>query len=137
MKRTVVILIAVSAVSWAQNTGGRGNQNGPPVASLSQRPTGSSLGTIRVGAADEKIWFGWHVAIPAAHFRQLTFSEVVPKSDTLGVTGLEVASTVRTSAEVPKPFDYRLQTGERAAVVRRLREYNQAILAYRVADIGS
>ena len=47
-----------------------------------------------------------------------------------------MTNTQRTSAEVPKPFDYRLQTGERNAVVRRLREYNQSILAYRVDNLG-
>src|SRR6185369_17224510 len=73
---------------------------------------------------------------PAAEFKQLTFSEVVPKSDTLGVTGIEMTNTQRTSFEVPKPFDYRLQAGERNAVVRRLKEYNQAILAYRIDNLG-
>src|SRR5215831_7860299 len=100
MTRTVWIVFAGAALICAQQQnpggsgrgqgGGRGGTqaNGPAVANLSQRPSGSSLGTIRVGAPDNNIWFGWNVAIPAAEFKQLTFSEVVPKSDTLGVTGI-------------------------------------------------
>jgi type 1 glutamine amidotransferase len=142
MKRLVTILMAGVALAGAQQTpapgaGGRGgNQNAPAVPSLSQRPSGSSLGTIRIGAADNNIWFGWRVAIPAAAFKQLTFSEVLPKADTLGVTGIEMSNTQRTSPEVPKMFDYRLQAGERNAVVRRLREYNQSIMAYRIDNVG-
>ena len=135
-------MLAVGAiVLCAQNAGqpgaGRGGNNQPPAPNLSKRPTGSSLATIRAGASDEKIWFGWHVAIPASDFKGAAFSEVVPNADTLGVTGIEISSTQRTSPEVPKPFDYRLQAGERAAVVRHLREYNQAIYAYRVESMGA
>jgi type 1 glutamine amidotransferase/sugar phosphate isomerase/epimerase len=117
--------------------GGRGGPNVPAIPNLSQRPTGASLGTIRVGAADEKIWFGWHVGISSADFRQLTLAEAVVKSDLLGVTGVEASSTQRIAPEIPKNLDYHLQQGERAAVVRKLREYNQAILAYRVDKLGS
>ena len=142
MKRLVTVLMAGAALAAAQQQtappgGGRGgNQNAPAAPSLSQRPSGSSLGTIRIGAADNNIWFGWRVAIPAAAFKQLTFSEVLPKADTLGVTGIEMTNTQRTSPEVPKPFDYRLQAGERNAVVRRLREYNQSLMAYRIDSVG-
>jgi type 1 glutamine amidotransferase len=148
MKHITWIVLASAALICAQQQnsagGGRGQGGGrggaqpaaPAVPSLSQRPSGSSLGTIRVGAADNNIWFGWRVAIPAAEFKQLSFSEVLPKSDLLGVTGIEMTNTQRTSPEVPKPFDYRLQAGERNAVVRRLREYNQTVFAYRVDNIG-
>ncbi|HKE25443.1 MAG TPA: ThuA domain-containing protein [Bryobacteraceae bacterium] len=121
----------------AGGRGGRGGQNAPAIANLSLRPTGASLGTIRVGAADEKIWFGWRVGIPATDFKQLTFAEAITKSDTLGVTGVEASSSQRIAPEIPKNLDYHLQAGERAAVVRRLREYNQQIWAYRVENIGS
>jgi type 1 glutamine amidotransferase len=47
-----------------------------------------------------------------------------------------MTNTQRTSPEVPKPFDYRLQKGERGAVLRRLKEYNQAVMAYRVDNLG-
>jgi type 1 glutamine amidotransferase/sugar phosphate isomerase/epimerase len=118
--------------------GGRGGANAaPPVASLSQRPAGSSLGTIRIGAADNNIWFGWKVGVPTAAFKQLSWSEALVKADLLGVASVEVSSTQKTSPEVPKSFDYRLQTGERAAVNHRLRELNQQIGAYRVDNIGS
>jgi type 1 glutamine amidotransferase/sugar phosphate isomerase/epimerase len=109
----------------------------PAIPNLSLRPTGASLGTIRVGAADNNIWFGWKVGIPAANFRQLTLSEALAKSDTLGVTGVEAASSQKISPEIPKSLDYHLQPGEIAAVQRRLRELNQTILAYRVDHIGS
>ena len=103
---------------------------------LSLRPTGASLGTIRVGAADNNIWFGWHVGIATADFKQLTFAEAVVKSDLLGVTGVEASHSQRIAPEIPKNLDYRLQQGERAAVVRKLREYNQTIFAYRVDNMG-
>src|SRR5947209_11138639 len=64
--------------------GGRGTapqQAAPAVASISQRPTGSSLGTIRVGAADNSIWFGWRVAMPATSIKPLTFSDALAKAD--------------------------------------------------------
>jgi type 1 glutamine amidotransferase/sugar phosphate isomerase/epimerase len=145
-----ILAMAVATAGLAQQTppengpgrggaggrGGRGGQAGPAIPNLSQRPTGASLGTIRVGAADEKIWFGWHVGVPAADFKQLTFAEAVVKSDLLGVTGVEASSGQRIAPEIPKNLDYHLQTGERAAVVRRLREYNQQILAYRAGSLG-
>ena len=43
----------------------------PAVPSISQRPTGSSLGTIRVGASDNNIWFGWRVGVPTAALKPL------------------------------------------------------------------
>lgn len=124
-----LLLLTLASVALAQ-------QNPPAVPNLSQRPSGSSLGTIRVGAADNNIWFGWRVAVPAAQFKNATFSEALPKADLLVVTAIEMTNTQRTAAEVPKPFDYRLQTGERNAVLRRLREYNQSIAAYRIDTLG-
>jgi hypothetical protein len=117
--------------------GGRGGATAPAIPNLSLRPTGSSLGTIRVGAADKNIWFGWNVAIPAAAFHQLTLSEALAKSDTLVVTGVEALSTQRVSPEVPKPLDARLQTGERAAVLYLLHELKQDIFAYRIENLGA
>ncbi|HXB69837.1 MAG TPA: ThuA domain-containing protein [Candidatus Acidoferrales bacterium] len=117
-----------------EGAGGRGAQT---VASISKRPSGSSLGMIRVGAADNNIWFGWHVGIPSAAFKQLTLSEALVHADTLAVTGVEASSMQKVSPEVPKPLDYRLQAGERAAVNYRLRELNQQIWAYRVDNVPS
>ena len=146
MKKALIIAVVVLA-SFAQQTppggqgrggGGRGGaQAPPPVPNLSLRPTGSSLGTIRAGAPDNNIWFGWHVGIPTAEFKGLTFSEALAKVDTLGVTGVEASSTQRISPEIPKNLDYHLQAGERAGVLRRLRELNQTIYSYRVASLGS
>lgn len=143
MRAVVLMMVAGAAAGFAQTQpaagrGGRGGgQNAPLVASISQRPPGSSLGTIRAGAADNNIWFGWRVGIPAAAFKQLTFSDALSKADTLGVTGVEASSSQKVSPEIPKNLDYRLQTGERAAVNYRLRELGQQVWAYRVDDIGS
>jgi type 1 glutamine amidotransferase len=144
MKKAFAILTVVG-ISLAQQTpppapgqqgggrGGRGgNQNAPAVVSISKRPSGSSLGTIRVGAADNNIWFGWKVGIPTAAFKQLSWSEALVHADTLGVASVEVSSVQKTAPEVPKPFDSRLQAGERNAVNYRLRELNQQVGAYRV-----
>jgi type 1 glutamine amidotransferase len=125
------------AASPGQAESGRGGRSGssqppPPVPSISQRPTGASLGTIRLGAADGTIWFGWRVAIPAAAFGQLTFSDALAKSDILSVAGVEASNAQIVSPEVPKPLDFRLQAGERNAVMYRLRELNQQVLTYRV-----
>ena len=57
------------------------------------RPTGSSLGTIRVGAADNNIWFGWRVGVPGAAIKSLTLSEMLPKVDVLSVANVEVSNT--------------------------------------------
>jgi type 1 glutamine amidotransferase/sugar phosphate isomerase/epimerase len=111
-------------------------QNPPPVPSISQRPTGSSLGTIRGGAQDNNIWFGWRVGMPSAAIRGLTLSEALAKSDAMSVTSVEASSTQLTSPEVPKPLDARLRPGERNAVVYRLRELNQQVLAYRADSLG-
>jgi type 1 glutamine amidotransferase len=116
---------------------GRGGQQ-PQIPSISQRPPGGGLSTIRVGAADNNMWFGWRVAIPSAAIKGLTLSDALVKADgyPIGVTSVEASSTQITSAEVPKLLDHRLQTGERNAVVYRLRELNQQILAYRVDTLG-
>jgi len=109
----------------------------PPVPSISQRPTGSSLGTIRVGAADSNIWFGWRVAMSATSIKPLTFSDALAKADILSVASVEASSTQIVSPEIPKKLDYRLQSGERNAIVYRLRELSEQVLAYRVENIGA
>jgi type 1 glutamine amidotransferase len=106
----------------------------PSVPSISERPTGSSLGTIRAGAQDNNIWFGWRVATPSTGIRGLTFSQALAKADSNAVTGVVAMATHTVSFEVPKPLDYRLQPGERGAVVYRLRELNEQVHAYR-ADL--
>ena len=53
------------------------------------------------------------------------------------VASVEASSTQITSFEVPKPLDHRLQTNERAAVVYRLREIAESIMAYRVDNLGA
>src|SRR5215475_4553288 len=113
VRAAVLTLLASAAIAIAQTSappaqapqgggrGGRGSGQGvPAVASLSKRPSGSSLGTIRVGAADNNIWFGWRVGIPTAAFKQLTWSEALTKADTLGVASIEVSSTQRVSPEI-------------------------------------
>ena len=83
----------------------------PPVpGSASVRPTGSSLGTIRLGGQDEKIWFGWRVGIPSTAFAHLTFSEAAARADALGLGSIEGFDTQTVSPEVPKNLDYNLYT---------------------------
>lgn len=125
----VIFAMLVAAVGASAQQG----QKPPQVPSISQRPSGASLGTIRVGAADDKMWFGWRIAMPAAAIRGLTLSDMLAKADfPLAVLGVEAPSTLTVSYEVPKPLDHRLQAGERNAINYRLRELNQQILAYRV-----
>ena len=102
------------------------------VPSISKRPPGSSLGMIRAGAQDNNIWFGWRVGTPTTAIRGQTFSEAVAIADINGVPQVEAVSTQLVANEIPKPLDYRLQAGERAAVVYRLRELNESIMAYRI-----
>jgi type 1 glutamine amidotransferase/sugar phosphate isomerase/epimerase len=144
-RSVVITMIGGACIASAQDTppagGGRGGRGGgqaaPPVVSISQRPTGSSLGTIRVGAADNNIWFGWRVGIPTAAFKTLTWSDALAKVDTLSIASIEASSTQRVSPEVPKNFDYRLQAGERNSVLYRMRELNQQIGVYRVDDLAN
>ena len=144
-----VCLVAAATVGDAQQApatpgqGGRGGRGGggtaqapPPVPSVSKRPNGGGLATIRMGAPDNNMWFGWRVALPTAAFRGLTFSDALVKADVIPVASVEALSTQITSFEVPKPLDQRLQTNERNAVVYRLREIGESIMAYRIDNIG-
>jgi type 1 glutamine amidotransferase/sugar phosphate isomerase/epimerase len=157
--RAVAVMIAIGTLAgFAQQAppagsgrggaagDGRGVQAGrgsaqqpaaPAVPSISQRPAGSSLGTIRVGAADNNQWFGWRVGIPSTAIKPLNFSEALARADLLSVTSVEASSAQMVSAEIPKKLDYRLQAGERNAINYRLRELNQQILAYRIDSLPS
>jgi type 1 glutamine amidotransferase/sugar phosphate isomerase/epimerase len=119
--------------------GGRGAAPAqtPAVPSISQRPAGSSLGMIRVGASDNNMWFGWRVGMVSTALKGLTFSEALAKADgyPISLPSVVASSTQIVSVEVPKPLDHRLQTGERNAIVYRLRETNEQVLAYRVAAL--
>lgn len=125
----VLFAMAAAAVSLAQQA--------PPVPSVSKRPNGGGLATIRMGASDNTMWFGWRVALPTASLNGMTFSDALVKADLWPVAAVEASSTQITSFEVPKPLDQRLQTNERNAVVYRLREIAEAIMAYRVDNLGS
>jgi uncharacterized protein len=128
----VIVTIAIGTVAISAQQGEKPQQ----IPSISQRPSGASLGTIRIGAADNNIWFGWRVAMPANAIKGMTLSDVLARADApLGLAAVEAPSTLTVSFEVPKPLDHRLQTGERAAVNYRLRELNQQILAYRVDNL--
>ena len=133
--------MAAGAVDFAQQ-GGRGGPGGapqqpPPVPSVSKRPNGGGLATIRMGAPDNSMWFGWRVAMPTAAVKGMTFSDALAKADVIPFPSVEASSTQITSFEVPKPLDQRLQANERAAVVYRLRELAESIAAYRVDSIGT
>ena len=119
-----------------QGRGGRqGGPGAPPVPSISKRPAGSELSTIRVAAQDNNFWFGWRVGTPATSIKGMTFSDLLAKVDPMGVPTVDATSTQTVSYEIPKALDYRLQTGERNAVNYRLRELNQQVSVYRVESL--
>ncbi len=89
--------VAAAAVGTAQQAA--------QVPSVSKRPNGGGLATIRMGAPDNNMWFGWRVALPTAAFRGLTFSDALAKADVIPVASVEAVSTQITSFEVPKPLD--------------------------------
>src|SRR5262245_3970563 len=110
----VIAIVGGTVIGFAQQVGVRPRP--AQVPSVSMRPAGSSLGTIRIGAADNNIWFGWRVGVPATSLRPLTFSDALPKYDLASVASVELSNTQIVSPEIPKRLDYRLQPGERNAV---------------------
>lgn len=128
-----VFAMAAASVNFAQQKPGAP----APVPSVSKRPNGGGLVTIRMGAQDNNMWFGWRVAAPTASLPGLTFSDALARADMWPVSSVEASSTQITSYEVPKPLDERLQTNERKAVVYRLREIAESIMAYRADNIGA
>ena len=139
MKNTLHVVVALiafgSVVSFAQQP--RVRPLPEQIASISMRPTGSSLGTIRVGAADRNIWFDWRVGVPGTAIKSLTLSEMLPRIDVLAVASVEASNSQTVAPEIPKKLDYRLQPGERNAVVYRLKELGEQMLAYRVDTVGA
>jgi type 1 glutamine amidotransferase len=145
---TFVCLIAAATAGVAQQgpatPAGQGQGGGrgvaapaTPVPSVSKRPNGGGLATIRMGAPDNNMWFGWRVAAPTASLKGMTFSDALAKADVWPVASVEASSAQITSYEVPKPLDQRLQTNERNAVVYRLREIAESIAAYRADNLGA
>src|SRR3954469_4016294 len=124
----LLLSCALAPVAMAQRGAG------PVPGSASVRPTGSSLGTIRLGGQDEKIWFGWRVGIPSTAFAHLTFSDAAAKADALGLGSIEGFDTQTVAPEVPKNLDYNLMPGECTAVSNRLIELNLKMYAYHVAN---
>src|SRR5881397_3882074 len=139
MKKTLHVIAGMvafgSVVGFAQQP--RVRPLPEQIPSISMRPTGSSLGTIRVGAADRNIWFDWRVGVPGTAIKSLTLSEMLPKIDVLAVASVEAWSSQTVAPEIPKKLDYRLQPGERNAVVYRLKELGEQMLAYRVDAVGA
>jgi type 1 glutamine amidotransferase len=136
MRRHVSAAIFVLATAFAAVNAQQGPA-APQVPSVSRRPNGGGLATIRMGAPDNTMWFGWRVAAPMASLKGLTFSDALAKADVWPVASVEASSSQITSFEVPKPLDQRLQANERAAVVYRLREIAESIAAYRVDNLGA
>ena len=130
------VFAAIFALAVASTAVGVAQQ-APQVPSVSKRPNGGGLATIRMGAPDDKMWFGWRVAAPMASLRGMTFSDALARADVWPLASVEASSAQITSFEVPKPLDPRLQANERAAVVYRLRELSESIAAYRVDNIGA
>lgn len=127
---------AIFALAVASATVGVAQQ-APQVPSVSKRPNGGGLATIRMGAPDNTMWFGWRVAAPMVSLRGMTFSDALARADVWPVASVEASSAQITSFEVPKPLDQRLQANERAAVVYRLREIAESIAAYRVDNLSA
>ncbi len=139
MKKALHIVVAMIAFGSVAGSAQQARVRPLPeqIPSISMRPTGSSLGTIRVGAADKNIWFDWRVGVPGAAIKSLTLSEMLPKVDVLSVANVEASNAQIVSPEIPKKLDYRLQPGERNAVVYRFKELGEQVLAYRVDSIGA
>ena len=142
--RNILILTSIAACAFAQpqppqkkGGGGQGGgqQQQQQVPSRSQRPAGSSLGFIRVGGADQNMWFGWHVGAPASSLKGLTYSDALAKMDTLAVINTIGSPDVKVSVEVPKLLTPSLQPGELRAIVYRLRELNEQMRVYRAGTI--
>lgn len=133
--RTALFITAIGATLAVSQL--RAQTPVPVAGSASVRPSGASLGTIRLGAADDKIWLGWYVGIPASAFQQLTFSDAAVKADALGLGTIEGSSTQKLSPHVLKNLDYHLAPGERTAITNRLRELNVQMRAYRVNSLGA
>ena len=106
-----------------------------PVAGSQSIRTNGGLGTIRLGASDDGVWFGWSVGIPSAAFRRLTFSEAAAKADYLGLSSIDGFDTQLLSAEIPKKFTMNLARGERNAVKFRLTELSVGLSGYHVDNI--
>ncbi len=108
-----------------------------PPPSISQRPTGSSLGTIRVGASDNNIWFGWRVGVPTARREATVDQRRAPQDGSPERGERRVVRLAAGQRRGPQAARSPLQPGERNAVVRRLRELNQQVLSYRVTTLPS
>ncbi len=123
----------------AQGRGGGGRQTGGGLAPTpnpkrpAASPTGSELGMIRVAAQDNQYWFDWRVAMPSNALKG-TFSDVTAKASALSVPFVQVSSAQQVAFEIPKPFDYRLQAGERNAVNNRLLELGERVASYRIGS---
>ena len=63
MRRHVSAAIFVLATAFAAVNAQQGPA-APQVPSVSKRPNGGGLATIRMGAPDNNMWFGWRVAAP-------------------------------------------------------------------------
>jgi type 1 glutamine amidotransferase/sugar phosphate isomerase/epimerase len=127
--RVGMMMIAIGSIA------GSAQQSSPAVPAvpvISKRPTGASLSTIRAGAQDPNIWFAWRVGTPTTAVKGQTFSEALAIADINGVPQVEASSTQLVANEIPKPLDYRLQTGERNAVNYRLKELTESVMAYRI-----
>ena len=129
-------VVVLCGVAQPQPAGrGAGQQQAQQVPSRSMRPSGSSLGMIRIGGADNNMWFGWNVGVPATVFKPLTLSEALAKSDVLAFANTAGSPAVRVSYEIPKNLTFTLQSGELRAIVYRLRELNQQMRVYRMDAI--
>jgi hypothetical protein len=106
-----------------------------PAGSASVKPSGGSLGRIRLGAADP-LWFNWQIGVRANAFKQLTFVDAAVKADALGLGSIVGSSDQQAAYEIPKKLNYKLQAGERKAILAKLRELNVRMPAYQTGLTG-
>src|SRR4051794_29913805 len=103
MRAICGIVIAGALIGSAQTPGrGRGG-----VESIATRPPDSHS---IPGAATGLM--GWRVGLPAAAFRQLTFSDAAAKVDAAGLGFIEGSSDQKVSAAIAKNLDYNLSADE-------------------------
>jgi type 1 glutamine amidotransferase/sugar phosphate isomerase/epimerase len=136
---TVAVLIASATGSMAQVSGGRGrvavSDEGPPspAAGSASVRTMSAWGRIRTAVPGI---LGWNLGVPAAAFRQGTFSDAAAKADAMGVASIEGSSNQTVSLQVPKKLDLNLAPGEVRFVRDRLTELSLRMPVYATASIG-
>ena len=140
MKKTLHIVVAMIAFGSVAGSAQQARVRPLPeqIPSISMRPTGSSLGTIRVGAADKNIWFDWRVGVPGAAIKSLTLSEMLPKVDVLSVANVEASSSqIGQRRRFRRNWITGFSRANGMPSCTGCKELGEQVLAYRVDSIGA